>query len=401
MTADTLLNRSIGLPGIVLYGMGTILGAGIYVLVGEVAAESGRFTALAFIFAGVVVSFTAYSYSRLTREFPVSAGEPAYVQEAFNIRWLSTLVGYAIVLSGLVSSATIIRGAVGYLAVLIDLPAWLMILALGILLTGTAIWSVRLSVAIAASLTLVEVSGLLLIIYAATGHWGTIFDSPEDFFLPHSAQAFAGIGAGAFLAFYACIGFEDMVNMAEEVKNPETTLPRGIAIALVVSVCLYALVALAALAVVPIEELAGSGAPLALVAEKSGRLSLTLITVISIAAVTNGGLVQIVMASRVLYGMASRGLAPAPLARVNAMTRTPDLATALVGGTVLVLAVFFALSALARATSAFILFVFMLVNLSLFKLNMGRQPGLSTGVLVPAAGALVCAFFVALQWWLI
>ncbi len=397
-TATPLL-RTLSLSQITLYGIGTILGAGIYVLVGEVANTSGTFMPLAFIIAALVVSFSAYSYSHLSRLYPVSAGEAIYVQQAFSLKSLSTLVGYAIVFAGMVSAATIARGFSGYFAVFIELPDFLSISLLIILLTAIAAWGVKLSVSVAVTTTLLELLGLTFVIYAGADKLPALFNDANKQLIPTNLEAWKNVGAGAFLAFYAFIGFEDMVNMAEEVKQPEKNMPRGILLALVTACLLYFIVTLCALAAIPLEELAASKAPLVLVVEQNTSIPIALMTSISIVAVVNGALLQIIMASRVLYGMGKKGMAPSFLAAVHPRSQTPLSATLLVGSLVLGAALLAPLVTLAQATSGTILCIFTLVNLALLKLNWRDQHKGLMALVIPACGAVVCVGFLLMQLW--
>lgn len=391
----TPLKRVLGSTRITLYGVGTIVGAGIYVLLGEVVAASGTFSALSFLLAAVIVSFSAYSYAHLTRRFPVSAGEAVYVQEAFGLPTLSSAVGWVIVVAGIVSAATIANGFTGYFKLFAAWPSPLVIVLLVVLLTGVAAWGVSVSVSVAAVSAILEVVGLILVIYAGGEKIPALLDNASSYLIPDTSIAWAGVGTGAFIAFYAFIGFEDMINMAEEVKNPERTLPRSILIALTVSTILYLLVALTALAALPIDELAGSEAPLAMIVERNTNVPVWTIGGIGMIAVVNGALLQIIMASRMLYGMGKRGLAPALLSSVNKHTQTPLLATLLIGGLVLGFALALPLSTLAQLTSGLILLVFTLVNLALFVLNLRDGiPGLWPR-LIPLMGTILCAGFIA------
>ncbi len=395
MAKQTQLNRSLGTTRITLYGIGTIIGAGIYVLLGEVVSASGSFSALSFLLAAIIVSFSAYSYAHLSRKFPVSAGEAVYVQEAFGLSALSTIVGWTIVFAGIVSAATIANGFTGYFKLFANLPDGLIILSLTCLLTAIAAWGINLSVSVAVATALLEFFGLTLVIYAGGAEIPNLLSHASDYLLPDSGLAWAGVGTGAFIAFYAFIGFEDMVNMAEEVKEPERSLPMGILIALAVSAFLYFLVAITALAALPIDELAGAEAPLAIIVERHTDIPIWVMGSIGMIAVVNGALLQIIMASRMLYGMGKRGLAPAILSSVHDHTRTPLLATILVGILVLTFALALPLSILAQLTSSLILLVFTLVNLALFTLNQrSRTPGLWPR-LIPLTGAILCISFVA------
>ena len=397
MVSPTPLKRVLGTTRITLYGIGTIIGAGIYVLLGEVVAASGSFSALSFLFAAVIVSFSAYSYAHLSRQFPVSAGEAVYVQEAFKLPALSSTVGWLIVFAGTVSAATIANGFTGYFRLFAHWPDALIILLLVSLLTSIAAWGVSISVSVAVGTALLEFFGLILVIYAGGEKIPTLLDDPSIYLLPNSASAWAGIGTGAFIAFYAFIGFEDMVNMAEEVKDPERALPRGIFIALTVSTVLYILVALTALAALPVDELSGAEAPLAMIIERNTNIPIWIIGSIGMIAVVNGALLQIIMASRMLYGMGKRGLAPTILSSVHDGTRTPLLATLLIGLLVLVFALALPINTLAQLTSGLILLVFTLVNLALFVINQrAGTPGLWPR-LIPLTGTFLCASFVALH----
>ncbi|MBQ0720310.1 MAG: amino acid permease [Gammaproteobacteria bacterium] len=402
MTAPTAtpLLRTLSLTQITLYGIGTILGAGIYVLVGEVANTSGTLMPFAFVLAALVVSFSAYSYGQLSRLYPVSAGEPVYVQQAFGIKSLSTLVGYAIVFAGIVSAATIARGFSGYLSVFMTLPDSLTISLLILLLSAIAAWGVKLSVSVAVTTTLLELLGLAFVIYAGANKLPSLLSDANIQLIPDTSLAWKGVGAGAFIAFYAFIGFEDMVNMAEEVKQPEKNMPRGILLALVTACLLYFIVTLCTLAAVPLKELAASKAPLVLVVEQNTAIPTLAMAGISIVAVVNGALLQIIMASRVLYGMGKRDLGPGFLATVHPRSQTPLLATALVGALVLTAALLAPLVTLAQATSGTILGIFILVNLALLRLNWRKQRRNFMSLAIPTCGAFICAVFLLVQFWL-
>lgn len=219
----TTLNRTLELPLLTLYG------AGIYVLIGKVAAQAGLYAPLAFILAAVVAFFGGLSFAALSSRFPQSAGEAAYVQAAFNWRWLSVGVGLLVILTGVVSAATMAKGFVGYLTQFIESPTVVIITTFVVLLTGLAIWGVTQAVWATVTLTLIEVGGILWVILANShelpafvADWPQTLPSIGDF------SVLSGLFMATFLAFYAFIGFEDMVNMAEETKNPQQTLPKAI-----------------------------------------------------------------------------------------------------------------------------------------------------------------------------
>ena len=396
------LDRSLGLALITLYGLGNILGAGIYVLVGEVVGAAGPGAPLAFIIAACVAAFTAFSYGELAARFPVSAGEAVYVHEAFGLRGLSLAVGLLIALAGMVSSATLARGFVGYFQVLLHLPDELLIIGVVTVLGAIAAWGIKGSVRIAAALTIIEAGGLVMIVVVAGGNLDQVPEQLPRMLLIEGDVAVSGVVLGAFLAFFAFIGFEDMVNVAEEVQRPERNLPLGILIALGISTVIYLLVVLVALTGMPAEQLAGSDAPLALLFAHATGASPALISAIGLLAVVNGALVQIIMAARVFYGMSVKGWMPRALGVVNPRTRTPLRATLAVTVMVIMLALWIPLLGLAGATSFLVLTVFGLVNVALIALKR-RRPRVS-GVLpcpmwLPVAGAVTCFGLLMAQFW--
>jgi len=393
------LKRSLSLPLVTLFGVGTIIGAGIYVLIGEVSAKAGMAAPISFFVAAFLAAFTAFSFAELSSRFPKSAGEAVYVREGLAARGLPILVGLMVILVGMVSAATISNGFVGYLRTFVDLPDFLAVTILLTVLAGLAIWGITESVLLLSAITLIELFGIGMILFAGADALGTFPDRMDEMVPALSWTSASGIFAGAFLAFYAYVGFEDMVNIAEETKDPSRTLPRAIIITLVVTTALYMAVALVAVLSLPIEELSKSDAPLALIYEQSTGRSSALISSISIFAVVNGALVQIIMASRILYGLRDESFLFKPFGQVNAKTQTPILATISVTVVAWVLAVQFSLAGLAETTSAITLAIFTLVNLALVRIKL-RGPAPEGTFLVPIwipiTGTLVSGGFLAL-----
>lgn len=394
------LKRSLSLTLTTLYGLGNILGAGIYVLVGKVVAKAGMFAPLSFIVAALLASLTALAYAELSARYPLSAGAAVYVQAGLGKQALSALVGLLIIFAGIVSAATMLRGFAGYLQVFVPVAEMAAILLLVMALGGLAAWGITESVLVAALITLLEVIGLVIIIAVASPAMLAGKGIPADFSPLLGLDAWFGIFAGGFLAFYAVIGFEDMVNVAEEVKEPRRNLPRAVLWALAIASGLYFLVAYAAVSSASTAMLAASDAPLAdLYRTISGRDPL-LITLIGMFAVINGALIQLIMASRVCYGMSCRGWLPGLFGQVSARTRTPVVSTLLVSVAVLLMALWFPIETLAKTTSYFLLLVFSLVNLSLWRLKQrGEQPAdiICVPAWVPASGFLASLVFVLFQ----
>ena len=404
------LKRVLSLPLVSLFGLGNILGAGIYVLIGRVAAESGYYAPLSFIVAACIAAITAFSFAELSSRFPLSAGSALYVHRGFNRQQLTRVIGILVVLTGIVSAATMAKGFVGYLSLFFETSDWLVILLLLFFLGALASWGISQSVATAAVITAIEVLGLLIVLAVAMPDAAQF--SPSQL-MESEGQFFNifGIMSGSFLAFYAFIGFEDMVNVAEEVKQPRRNMPLAIVFSLVGATVLYVLVAVAALLVVPPQVLGQSDAPLALVYETATGNNAWLISLISLFAVINGALIQIIMGSRVLYGLAREDLLPKLFALVNPMTSTPIFATWVVSGLVVIAAWWFPIEVLARTTTTLLLVVFCCVNISLIKIKQrGEQeegifevpifevpifevPIFEVPMAVPIAGALVCGLF--------
>ena len=360
----TELKRSISLPGMVFYGVGTMIGGGFYALLGKIVHSAGIFTPLALALAGALALLSAFSFAELSRRFPVSAGEVQYVDAAFGVSLLSQAVGLLVILTGVVSAATLCAATGGFLLDLTGAPSLVFIILTGLALTAIAAWGVSQSVAVVAAITLVEAGTLLFIILLSADSLGQAPARLGEMSANIEQLDAAALVAASFLAFYAFVGFEDMVNMAEETRNVKRTMPLAIFISVAITVALYLGVALVAIDLEDRDALAAANTPLALLLP-SGVISGLAIGVISVLAGLNGALVQLVMASRVLYGMADKGLAPAGFARVNPATRTPVRATLAAGLVILVLSTSFSLTGLAAATSFIILAVFAMVNLSL------------------------------------
>ncbi len=361
------LKRRIGFGLLTAYGVGVMVGAGIYVLVGAVAAEAGIWAPLSFLLAGVIAAPTALSYSEFSARVPEAAGEAAFVRKGLQSRLLAVLVGLAIVTAGTISAAAVLRGGTGYLMLVLDLDAGWTMVVLGALLTAVAVFGVMESLALAAVFTVVELCGLTLVIWAG-------WEAPvsQDWAVAPPI-ALAGVGAAAVLAFFAFIGFEDIVNMAEEVSDPKRTMPKAILASLVLTTVIYTLVTVAAVRAVPLDILGASERPLALVWQAARGGDAKFLSTIAVFAALNGVLAQIVMASRVLFGLGRREKGFALFHHVWPRTGTPVLATCLVGAFVIMGALALDVGLLAEMTSSILLGVFVLVNLALI-LEKRRTP---------------------------
>ena len=369
------LKRTLTLTLLTLYGLGNILGAGIYVLIGKVSGIAGLLTPLSFLLASLLVITTAFTYSELSSRYPVSAGEAVYLFKAFGNKQLSLIVGIMIIMTGVLSAATISVGFIGYLHIFFDLPSFIAITLLLIFLGALAIWGIKESVQAAALLTLIEITGLLIIIWLGREHISnTDIQTYINAFTFDKSSLWISIFSGAFLAFYAFIGFEDMVNVAEEVIEPEKNMPRAIILSLVIASIIYILVSIVSVNAVSPQILSEHKAPLALIYEQLSGFSPSLIAAIGMLAIINGALIQIIMASRVIYGMSNQGWLPSILSNINSTTKTPIYATLITTIIIYIFALWLPIMTLAELTSLFILIIFSLMHLSLLfiKKTQGR-----------------------------
>lgn len=398
MSKNASLQRSLGLPLVALYGLGNILGAGIYVLVGKVAGFAGMSTPLAFILAMITAGFTAFSYTELAGRYPVSASVSIYLHKAFGRRWLSVLIGLIMVAGGITSAAALSQGFAGYFSSLMDIPTPVASVGLILLLGLIAMKGISESAKTAAVLTAIEVFGLILIIWFGRSAFSGV-DASSLLTIDPAAGA-GGVIAGAFLAFYAFIGFEDMVNVAEEANNPRQTMPLAILIALTASTVLYLLIAIVATILVSPAELAAHNAPLTLVLERSGASSVNILSLIGMVATVNGVIVQIIMCSRILYGLARQGWITRRLAVVHHKHKTPVPATLIVLATMVIGTILMPLVSLAQLTSLLVLSIFTFVNASLIviKQRAPKHDGyISVPSFLPYVGATLCVSMIAYQ----
>ena len=388
------LRRSVGLLGLVLYGVGLTIGAGIYVLVGETVLRAGIYAPAAFLLSSIAMAFTAGTFAELSSRVPKAAGEAVYVEAAFGIPALTILVGLAILVEAVIAAAAIAVGAAGYIGELVALPREVLVALVVLSMATVAAWGIRESIAVAGAMTVVEVLGLVIIVVA--GLWsdpGALVDLPASLAPPLSdSVAISGVIGASMIAFFAFIGFDDIVNLVEETRNPKKTLPIAIGITLVLVTTLYILVSFVALRAIPAAELGASDAPISLLFERLTGLPSLAITLVAILATTNGVMIILIMAARVTYGMAREGRLPRWLGEVSPRTQTPLVATGIVAALILALALLVPLEALAETSSEVLLGVFVLVNLALVALKLGEDAAPSDSfevpILIPVLGAL-------------
>lgn len=400
MNNPATLKRVLSLPLMIFFGLGNILGAGIYVLIGKVAGHAAMYAPLCFLVAAIVTVFTAFAYAELSSRFPVCAGAAVYVQEGFRIPALSMIVGVLVILTGVVSAATIVRGSIGYIQFFVNLPAGVLICFVLTVLGAMAAWGVKESANIVAIVSAIEIFGLILVIVVAGESLQDLPARLPEFVPGFEWSVFEGISIGAFLAFYAYIGYEDMVNMAEEAHEPARTLPYSILWSLLIATLLYMAVATVSVLTLAPGLLAQSDAPLASVYRQATGTEPVLLSAISVIAVVNGALIQIIMSARVCYGMSQRGWFPRFLGTVHPVTRTPIIATIIVTTIILVMALWLPIETLAKTTSAILLSIFSLVNLALWRIKRAQPVagnGFTVPQWVPVMGFLISVAFLFLQ----
>jgi amino acid transporter len=397
------LHRSIGPTQLALYGLGSMLGAGIYGLIGQAAGIAGNAVWLAFIASLVVALLTALSYASIISRYPRAAGAAYVTQRAYKIPLLSFVVGIAVVCSGLTSVATQSRVLAANIAQWFgwqSIPVELIAVGFLLLLAGVTFRGIREAMWVNVLCTIIEASGLLIVIAVGFSYWGSVNLLEVPTGLGNDAL-FLIILNGAVLTFFAFLGFEDTINVAEECKNPETTLPIGLIAAMTAAALLYIAVAITAVSVVPYGELAKAASPLTAVVSKAApNFPAWVFTFITVFAVANTALVNYVTASRLVYGMSRQGLLPSLLGRVHATTKTPHYAILILFVVLAGLALWGTIGNLAAATVLLLLTVFCVVNAALVVLQRrkGEKPGkFEVPAFVPALGAIACVILIAVR----
>jgi len=402
-TPPPALQRTLGGWQVMFYGLGSMLGAGIYALVGKAAGIMGNAVWAAFIAAMVGALLTGLSYASLGSRHPRAGGAAYIIGQAFRSPLLSTVVGIAVMMSGLTSMATGLQAIALKLAgteagaLVVKLTA--IVLAAGV---GFVIYrGIRESIGLNTLCTIIEASGLLFIIIVGCRYWGSVdyFETPpvKNADAGASGLTMALIMQGAVLTFFSFIGFEDILNVSEEVKEPRRDVPFGLVGAMILGTLIYIGVAVTAVSVLGWERLSKSANPLDDVAVAAAPWFHgigSVYFVITIFAIGNTALLNYLMGSRLLYGMGSQKLLPAALARIHPQRHTPHVAVLVLLGIVTLLILAGNVTALAEATVLLLLAVFALMNAALFILK--RRPGEPKGGFeitsaIPLAGALVCA----------
>ena len=388
------LARVIGPRLLFFFILGDMIGGGIYALVGEVALEVGGAVWLPFLVAFVLALLTAGSYAELVTKYPQAAGAALYTHKAFKQPFLTFMVAFAVMASGITSAGALAKAFAGdYFSTFISLPVLGVSLAFLAVITLINLRGIGESVKLNATFTMIEIAGLLLIILIGLlAVLGGDAEPGRALEFKEGSSPLLLIVGGATLAFYALIGFEDSVNVAEECREPNRIFPRALFGAMLAAGIIYMLVTLTATMVVATGQLSGSDAPL-LEVVKEGPLPipLTVFSAIALFAVSNGALINMIMASRLIYGMANQNIVPPVFGRVLPNRRTPWAAIAFTTALCAILIITGDLGLLADTTVMLLLAVFAVVNVAVLVLRKDAvdHDHFRTPVFAPVLGAIV------------
>ncbi|AKB18264.1 MULTISPECIES: APC family permease [unclassified Methanosarcina] len=393
MEGKSELKKELSLLEITLVGIGNILGAGIYVLMGKAAGLAGNMVWFSFLFAGVAASLSALSYMELSSMYPRAGAEYEFAKRAFGER-MGLFVGLLVVYFVILTSSAVALGFGRYFSNLFGGGSLLGAVGLFIVLSLIMVYGIKESARLAGIITLIELSGLLIIIYVGIPYLGTVnyFESPN----------LSGVFEASALIFFAFLGFEDIVRLSQETKDAEKTTPRALLIAISFTVLIYICVAVSAVSVLDFQVLGHSDVPLADVAAVAlGDKAFVLLSWIALFSTMNTVLVVMLGGSRIVYGMARAGSLPGSFSRIHSRYQTPWAAIFGVAALSILFVLFRDIATVANISNFMIFIVFFMVNLSLIKLrysdperqrpfkvpfSIGRFP------LLPSLGALSSLF---------
>ncbi|MGA5317578.1 APC family permease [Streptomyces pseudogriseolus] len=390
----TALDRALTTPLLYFFILGDVLGAGVYVLVGQVAADAGGAVWVPLVVALLLALLTAASYAELATKYPRAGGASHYATRAFG-PFAGFVAGFCMLAAGIVSVAALARGFGGdYLSAFVALPVGLVaVVFLGLLALVNA-RGIKESTRANVVATVVEVGGLAVVV--VLGAWLLLRGDGDlgrltELGTPEKGAA-AAVLSGSVLAYYSFVGFETSVNVAEETRDPRRSYPRALFGALATAGAVYVLVGLAASAAVPTAQLAGSSGPLLEVVKEAGGVPPKLFSAIALVAVANGALLTGIMSSRLAYGMAKDGLLPGTLTKVLPGRRTPWAAIAVTTGLAMLLALTGSVATLASTLVLLLLVVFLMVNTAVLVLRRdpGRADHFRTPVVLPVLGIASC-----------
>lgn len=389
------LNRSLGLVMLTLYGIGMILGAGIYSIVGQAAGLAGYGLWQGFILAAVAALLTALSYAELATMFPKAGGEYIYLRKAFaERRWIAGTIGNIMIFAGSASAATVALAFASYLNHFVELPSFLVAPTLLIVFTGVNTFGIQQSSWVNAIFTLIETIGLIVFIWLG-------WQSPG---FGHGIQVLPNMAivSSAALIIFAYFGFENIVNLAEETRTPEKTIPRAIFLSLLISTALYILVSIAAVALMPPDQLALTESALTSAAVATSPKIAGILGGIALFSTANTALIALLTTSRILYGVANDGALPKVFSKTLAARKTPWVAALIALALSVMLLPLGKVETLASVASFATMIAFIAVNVALIALRI-KEPSLERPFrvplsfreipILPISGILSCVIF--------
>lgn len=412
VTTDTELKRVMGPKLLLLFIVGDILGTGIYALTGQVAAEVGGAAWLPFLVAFIIATLTAFSYLELVTKYPQAAGAALYVHKAFGVHFVTFIIAFAVMSSGITSASTAARAFASNFAVGVGWEASntsIMLVALGFMALVMAVNFRGASESIGANvvLTLIELTGLVVVVligFYAMSEGRADFSRAVAFNTPDDKNVFLAVTTATSLAFFAMVGFEDSVNMAEETRDPSRIFPKVMLTGLGITGFLYVLVSICAVALVPIGKLADNPTPLLTVVQTGapGFPTEQVFPFISMVAVANSALINMMMASRLLYGMSRQRILPPFLGKVHSSRRTPWAAILFTTGLAFALVIYVsyasenAVAVLGGTTSLLLLGVFAVVNIAVLVVRKDTvdHKHFRTPTIVALIGSFLCVYLV-------
>ncbi|MFH1972283.1 MAG: amino acid permease [archaeon] len=361
------LKKELNLFQLTVISVGIILGAGIYALIGAAAATGGNAIWISFLISAFIALFTGLTYAEISSYFQGNAGEYDYVAKAFNKKF-GFIIGVSMIFIAIITSSTVALGFAGYFTTLMPVPYLVSAILIILLMTFINFIGIKQSSLFNLFSTLVEFIGLIIIIVIGFKYFGTVN-------LLEMPQGVTGLFSSAALVFFAYIGFESLVKLKEETKNPDKTLPKAIILSIIITSILYVLVAISAVSVVGWDVLSKSSAPLSLVAKTVlGSFSGRLLAVIALFSTSNTILIGLVTASRQMYGMAKEKSLPKFLTVVHKRTRTPLFAVYISAAITILFALIGDVALVANLANILLFITFAVVNLSLIVLRYKMEP---------------------------
>lgn len=400
--SDTRLKRGITGPLLFAFILGDVLGAGIYALMGVLAAEVGGMLWAPLLVALLLALLTAGSYAELVTKYPRAGGAAVFAERAFRSPLVSFLVGFCMLAAGVVSAAGLAIAFAGdYFTTFVDLPAPLVAIVFLAVVGALNARGIRESMGANLVMTLIELSGLVIVIVVVAmllagggGDPGRVVELPTDAALP------TAVLGGAIIAYYSFVGFETSANVIEEVRDPRKSYPRALFGSLITAGVVYVLVGLASATALPPEDLVDSSGPLLDVVAAAGvGVPAWLFSLIALVAVANGALLTMIMASRLTYGMSEQGLLPGVLGRVLPKRRTPWVAILTTTLIAMLLTLVGDLGLLAETVVLLLLFVFLSANVSVLVLRRDRveHDHFRVWTVIPILGIASCILLLTQQ----